>query len=247
MQGRFSCYSNFSKRTKRVRRKKAIAVSGGSKQKPLRPRQRDESGDKSMSEAESNAPSGKRAKNGAVDAVVIKKYANRRLYNTATSSYVTLDFLADMVKNGEDFVVYDAKSGDEITHSVLTQIIFEEESKGQNLLPIQFLRQLIRFYGDSLQNFVPSYLEMSMNAFSQNQDELRQKMRSTFGATPGYAMFEEGVRKNMELYNQAMKMFSPMTNLYTPSKADESADIDDLKAQLAALQEKLEKMEDSDG
>ncbi len=186
----------------------------------------------------------KPAANGADDAVVIKKYANRRLYNTATSSYVTLDFLAEMVKNGEDFVVYDAKSNDDITHSVLTQIIFEEESKGQNLLPIQFLRQLIRFYGDSLQNFVPSYLEMSMNAFSQNQDNLRQKMRDAFGATPGYAMFEEGVRKNMELYNQAMKMFSPMTGMYGQGKTEEDpAEIDELKSQLATLREKLEELE----
>ena len=150
-------------------------------------------------------------KNGAAgEAAVIKKYANRRLYNTATSSYVTLDYLAEMVKNGDDFVVYDAKSGEDITHSVLTQIIFEEESKGQNLLPIQFLRQLIKFYGDSLQSFVPSYLEMSMDAFSKNQEDMRERMRGAFGNTPGYAMFEESVRKNMELYQQAMKMFSPM-------------------------------------
>lgn len=193
-----------------------------------------------------------RASGAAGDAIVIKKYANRRLYNTATSSYVTLDFLAEMVKNGDDFVVYDAKSGDDITHSILTQIIFEEESKGQNLLPIQFLRQLIQFYGDSLQNFVPSYLEMSMNAFSQNQDEMRQKMLGAFGNNPGFAMFEEGVRKNMELYNQAMKMFSPMQNAYTSSQAGsaptggESDQIDELKAQLAALNEKLEMMEKKD-
>lgn len=196
----------------------------------------------------SGRKSAKHRTNGAAgDAVVIKKYANRRLYNTATSSYVTLDFLAEMVKNGEDFVVYDAKSGDDITHSVLTQIIFEEESKGQNLLPIQFLRQLIQFYGDSLQNFVPSYLEMSMNAFSQNQDEMRQKMMGAFGNNPGFAMFEEGVRKNMELYNQAMKMFTPMTNMYAPSQSspnkEDSDQIDELKAQLASLQEKLETME----
>ncbi len=188
-------------------------------------------------------------KNGAAgDATVIKKYANRRLYNTATSSYVTLDFLAEMVKNGEDFVVYDAKSGEDITHSVLTQIIFEEESKGQNLLPIQFLRQLIKFYGDSLQSFVPSYLEMSMDSFSRNQDDLRQRMRDTFGNAPGYAMFEESVRKNMELYQQAMKMFSPMSNIYAgggaPAEAAEDAgQIDDLKSQLAALQKKLEQLE----
>ena len=193
--------------------------------------------------------------NGATDAVVIKKYANRRLYNTATSSYVTLDFLADMVKNGEDFVVYDAKSGDDITHSVLTQIIFEEESKGQSLLPIQFLRQLIQFYGDSLQRFVPSYLEMSMNAFSQNQDDLRHRMRDAFEAAPGYSMFEEGVRKNMELYNQAMKMFSPMTNLYaaqqpgaaSPNKSDDPAEINELKSQLAAMREKIDELEKKGG
>ena len=193
----------------------------------------------------------KARKNGSAgEATVIKKYANRRLYNTATSSYVTLDFLADMVKNGDDFVVYDAKTGEDITHSVLTQIIFEEESKGQNLLPIQFLRQLIKFYGDSLQNFVPSYLEMSMDAFSRNQEELRQRMRDTFGAAPGYAVFEESVRQNMELYNQAMKMFSPVGGMYAPKsdRAENAAaagdEIDELKSQLAALQKKLEKLEE---
>lgn len=209
----------------------------------------------------------KPSKPGSADAngaTVIKKYANRRLYNTATSSYVTLDFLAEMVKDGEDFVVYDAKSGDDITHSVLTQIIFEEESKGQSLLPIEFLRQLIKFYGDSLQNFVPSYLEMSMNAFSQNQEDMRQRMRSTFSGAPGYAMFEETVRKNMELYGQAMKMFAPLSNIYTPGAGGaapgESAEakpaaaaaqkaeseISDLKAQLATLQSQLEKLQDKD-
>ena len=190
------------------------------------------------------------SKNGAAgDATVIKKYANRRLYNTATSSYVTLDFLSEMVKNGEDFVVYDAKSGEDITHSVLTQIIFEEESKGQNLLPIQFLRQLIKFYGDSLQNFVPSYLEMSMDAFSRNQEDLRNRMRETFGSAPGYAMFEDSIRKNMDLYNQALKMFSPMSSVYgegpsEPARSGEDpGEIDDLKSQLATLQKKLEKLE----
>lgn len=199
-------------------------------------------------------------KNGADanGATVIKKYANRRLYNTATSSYVTLDFLAEMVKNGEDFVVYDAKSGDDITHSVLTQIIFEEESKGPNLLPIEFLRQLIKFYGDSLQNFVPSYLEMSMNAFSQNQEDMRKRMRDTFSGAPGYAMFEETVRKNMELYGQAMKMFAPLSNMYTPGAAATGAEetakpaqggeseINDLKAQLATLQNQLDKLQRKD-
>lgn len=185
----------------------------------------------------------------APDAVVIKKYANRRLYNTATSAYVTLDFLSDMVKNGEDFVVFDAKSGEDITRSVLTQIIFEEESKGQNLLPLQFLRQLIKFYGDSLETFVPSYLEMSMDAFARNQDELRGRIRDTFGGAPGYAMFEESVKKNMELYQQAMKMFSPMSSIYpgAPGVAgDQSGEIDALKAQLAALQQKLDKLDEKD-
>ncbi len=192
-------------------------------------------------------------KNGADgEPTIIKKYANRRLYNTATSSYVTLDYLAEMVKNGEDFVVYDAKSGEDITHSVLTQIIFEEESKGQNLLPIQFLRQLIKFYGDSLQNFVPSYLEMSMDAFSNNQDDMREKMQGTFSATPGYAMFEDSVRQNMAMYQQAMNMFSPMAGAGAQesgrpgsSKAAPSkqTDIASIKAQLAALQSQLDKLE----
>ncbi|GJL91436.1 polyhydroxyalkanoate synthesis repressor PhaR [Hyphococcus sp.] len=189
---------------------------------------------------------------GEGEAVVIKKYANRRLYNTSTSSYVTLDFLAEMVKAGEDFVVYDAKSGEDITHSVLTQIIFEEESKGQNLLPIQFLRQLIQFYGDSLQSFVPSYLEMSMDAFSRNQDEMRGRMRDAFGGAPGFTMFEDSVRKNMELYEQAMKMFSPLGGpAYAPQRAsatpktdsDDDTDINALKSQVAALQRKLDKLE----
>lgn len=182
------------------------------------------------------------------DPIVIKKYANRRLYNTATSSYVTLDYLSDMVKHGQDFVVYDAKTGDNITRSVLTQIIFEEESKGQNLLPVQFLRQLIKFYGDNLQSFLPSYLEMSMDAFSKNQEKLRSQMRETFGGAPGYQMFEETARQNMALFEQAMKMFQPMTGVYkqagrASAAVGESEDISDLKAQLAALQRQLDKLE----
>src|SRR5215208_7873980 len=118
----------------------------------------------------------------STEPVTIKKYANRRLYNTGTSTYVTLEDLAAMVKKGEDFVVYDAKSGDEITRSVLTQIIFEQENKeGQNLLPVTVLRQLIRFYGDSLQALVPSYLEFSMANLAQEQQKLRDQMAQTFG------------------------------------------------------------------
>ncbi len=141
--------------------------------------------------------------------VVIKKYANRRLYNTASSAYVTLEHLAEMVREGVDFVVYDAKSGEEITRSVLTQIIFEEENRGENLLPIQFLRQLIGFYGNSMQSLVPTYLEMSMDAFSRQQEQFRGQFAGAFGAAPGVKIYEETVRQNLALFDRAMKMFSP--------------------------------------
>ena len=140
--------------------------------------------------------------------VVIKKYANRRLYNTSTSMYVTLDHLAQMVKDKTDFVVYDAKSGEDITRSVLTQIIFEEESKGQNLLPISFLRQLIGFYGDNLQALVPQYLEMSMQSFAKNQEQMRKAMQGAFGFNP-FAQMEQQTRQSMAMFEQAMKMFNP--------------------------------------
>jgi polyhydroxyalkanoate synthesis repressor PhaR len=141
--------------------------------------------------------------------VVIKKYANRRLYNTATSAYVTLEHLSQMVKDKTDFVVYDAKTGDEITRSVLTQIIFEEESKGgQTLLPIPFLRQLISFYGDSLQGVVPQYLEMSMSQFARNQEQMRSYLRNTFGFNP-FQQFETMGKQNMAMFEQAMRVFNP--------------------------------------
>jgi len=143
------------------------------------------------------------------DAIVIKKYANRRLYNTATSNYVTLDTLSTMVKDGQDFVVQDAKSGADITRSVLTQIIFEEESKGQNLLPISFLRQLIGFYGDSLQTMVPGYLDSTMTAFVQNQDQIRQHMADSIGEANLFRQMEELGLQNMAMFQQAMGMFSP--------------------------------------
>ncbi len=204
-----------------------------------------------MSEAgEQGGKTGKKARN-ADDPVVIKKYANRRLYNTATSSYVTLDYLAEMVKAGQDFVVYDAKTNEEITHSVLTQIIFEEETKGHNLLPIQFLRQLIKFYGDNLQAFVPSYLEMSMDAFANNQEKLRSRMRDTFGAAPGFQMFEEMARQNMALFDQAMKMFTPMGGFYQQAQraasgaasGDDSSELSKLRTELADLKRELSKIE----
>ena len=149
-------------------------------------------------------------KTGRQKPVVIKKYANRRLYNTATSSYVTLDHLCQMVKDDVDFVVYDAKTGEDITRSVLTQIIVEEESKGTNLLPIAFLRQLISFYGHSMQGIVPRYLEHMMGVFAQNQDRLRQQMQETMsGMFPFGTSFEEMSRQNAALMESAMKMFNP--------------------------------------
>jgi len=177
---------------------------------------------------------------------VIKKYANRRLYHTGTSSYVTLEDLAKMVRLGEDFLVYDAKSGDDITRSVLTQIIVEQEGKeGQNLLPVTVLRQLIRFYGDSIQSLVPSYLEFSMNNLSRDQQKLRDQMSSTFGGSVFQTM-EEQVRKNMGLFTEAMRMFTPFTGRPgTPepdSPSDGTADLDSLKRQMADMQAKLDEL-----
>ena len=142
--------------------------------------------------------------------IKIKKYANRRLYNTATSSYVTLDHLAKMVKEGDDFVVQDAKSGDDITRTVLTQIIVEEESKGETLLPISFLRQLIRFYGDSLQALVPRYLEYSMQSFARNQEKMRENIRETMNGLFPFGQFEEMGKQNLVLFENAMRMFPPV-------------------------------------
>src|SRR5258705_1943563 len=140
--------------------------------------------------------------------VVVKKYANRRLYNTATSTYVTLDDLATMIKSGGNFVAYDAKTGEDITRSVLTQIIVEQEHKGQNLLPISFLRQLISLYGDSMQFLVPGYLEQAMVAFARNQEQMRKSLQATFGIFP-FGQFEEMGKQNMALFEQALKMLSP--------------------------------------
>jgi polyhydroxyalkanoate synthesis repressor PhaR len=150
---------------------------------------------------------------GAGERVVIKKYANRRLYNTASSSYVTLEHLSDMVKKGVDFVVYDAKTNEDITRSVLTQIIFEEESQGQSLLPIQFLRQLISFYGDSMQSFLPSYLELSLATFAQQQERMRSQFQA-LGTGAGMGAYEDQIRQNLALFDRAMKMFSPFA--YAP-------------------------------
>jgi polyhydroxyalkanoate synthesis repressor PhaR len=139
--------------------------------------------------------------------IIIKKYANRRLYNTRSSTYVTLEHLCEMVKHGIDFEVRDARTGEDITRSVLTQIIFEEEAKGQNLLPIRFLRQLIKFYGDSLQAFVPGYLDMSMESLAKHQDEVRRRMAEAFGGS-GQAL-EVLARQNLALFEKTMRMFTP--------------------------------------
>ncbi len=206
-----------------------------------------------MSDAKSTGPRPESASGTSGERVVIKKYANRRLYNTASSSYVTLDHLAQMVRDGTDFVVYDAKSNEDITRSVLTQIIFEEESRGQNLLPIQFLRQLIGFYGDSVQSLVPTYLEMSLEAFSRQQEQFRGQFAGAFGAAPGAGVFEESVRQNLALFDRAMKMFSPFAYkaeevaAAKPAPAakasgDEDQSLTDLKAQVEEMRRQIEKL-----
>lgn len=184
--------------------------------------------------------------------ITIKKYANRRLYNTGTSTYVTLDDLAVMVKKGEDFIVQDAKTGEDITHSVLTQIIFEQESKtGNTLLPISFLRQLISYYGDQMQMVVPSFLEHSMKAFNEQQSQIREQMTRAFGDTPltknlqaPIQLMEEQVKRNTEMFHQAMQMFSPFMAPAQPkeTKKADPKDIDELKEQLRALQTKLDSL-----
>ena len=188
-------------------------------------------------------------------AVRIKKYANRRLYNTATSSYVTLDYLSQMVREGQDFTVEDAKTGEDITRSVLTQIIVEEEGKGQNMLPINFLRQLISLYGDNLQFLVPRYLEQSMEAFGRNQDQMRQYMKESFGGIFPFDRFQEMSKQNIAFFEQAMRMWSPFRPnpqgdaagaAAAPAKAEpKSGDLDDLKAQMQALQKQLETLAQS--
>lgn len=225
-----------------------------------------------MSENNENGetPSAKAAsekgEKGAGQKVVIKKYANRRLYNTASSSYVTLEHLSDMVKEGVDFVVYDAKTNDDITRSVLTQIIFEEENRGggQNLLPIQFLRQLIGFYGNSMQAFLPSYLEMSLESFTKQQERMRTQfsgltpgLGGTTKGLPGIGVYEDQIRQNMALFDRAMKMFSPFAYARPedapaapaeppppapPAQQPSEDSLADLKRQLEAMQAQIEKL-----
>ncbi|MBX9841367.1 MAG: polyhydroxyalkanoate synthesis repressor PhaR [Xanthobacteraceae bacterium] len=192
--------------------------------------------------------------------VIIKKYANRRLYNTGTSTYVTLEDLAGMVKAGEDFVVYDAKTNEDITRSVLTQIIFEQENKegGQNLLPINFLRQLIRFYGDSMQMLVPRYLEVSLDSLTKEQSKFREQISQAFGMG-GFGAMEDQVRRNMEMFERTFAMFAPFARQggqsgqaggETPSETKPGSgggdDINELKRQMEEMQKRLDRLGDKE-
>jgi polyhydroxyalkanoate synthesis repressor PhaR len=192
-----------------------------------------------MSNQDHNTPSDKKP-------VIVKKYANRRLYNTATSSYVTLDDLAKLIKEGGDFVACDAKTGEDITRSVLTQIIMEEEQKGRNLLPISFLRQLISFYGDSMQFLVPGYLEQAMIAFARNQEQMRKNLRATFGMFP-FGQFEEMGKQNIAMFERTLRMLSPYAREErpevgepAPARGEEDPRLKRLEDQIAALQRQLD-------
>ena len=181
------------------------------------------------------------------DVTIIKKYANRRLYNTGSSSYITLEHLADMVREKREFKVIDAKSNEDITHNVLTQIIMEEESRGQTMLPVNFLRQLIALYGDSMQAMVPGYLEASMDSFRRNQDQFKAAVEGAFAKTP----FADLAKRNMAFYEAATAAFKPGAGLGTtvtegpaaaPEPESKGDDVAALKAELAALQDKIEKL-----
>ncbi len=187
---------------------------------------------------------------GNGDPVIVKKYANRRLYNTATSTYVTLEDLAELVKEGVDFVVHDAKSGEDLTRSVLAQIIFEQEAKGDNLLPINFLRQLISFYGDSMQSVVPSFLDHSLRSFAREQEKFRDTVAGAFGQNPFQAM-ETQVKQNMAMFERAMGMFMPGGDASPPRAGNDDdapdageppggEDLNSLRDQLDAMQQQLD-------
>ena len=183
------------------------------------------------------------AGDAAPDTVTIKKYANRRLYNTATSKYVTLDNLCDMVRNGEDFVVRDAKSGDDITRQVLTQIIVEQEAKGQNMLPLSFLRQLIQLYGDNVQAFVPRYLELTMDTFTRNQSDMRERMNETFGGMFPVGELEAMAERNMALMQRTMEMFSGIPAGERRAEPKPDGDGQEQPADVGAVLDRLDKMQ----
>ena len=194
--------------------------------------------------------------------ITIKKYANRRLYNTGTSTYVTLEDLATMVKAGDDFLVHDAKTGEDITRQVLAQIIFEQENKeGQSLMPIAFLRQLIRFYGDSMQMLVPRYLEVSIDSLTREQEKFREQIAQAFGGSP-FGALEDQVRRNMQMFEKTFSMFTPFARREGQAAAEEDkgtlpgsseggsssagGDIDGLKRQMEEMQKRLDKLSDKD-
>ena len=195
-----------------------------------------------------------KVQNGGPKVAVVKKYANRRLYNTATSSYVTLDDLSKMVRLGDHFVVYDAKSGEDLTRSILTQIILEEDSKGRNLLPINFLRQLIGFYDDSLRAFLPRYLELSMENFARNQAQIRRYIEGTLGRFFPMGPFEDMARQNMELFQRAATMFTPLPGADgtgnsehafpqpTPTDAGTANQIKELNEKIEVLQQQISEL-----
>ena len=194
-----------------------------------------------------------RKRTSADQPAVVKKYANRRIYNTATSSYVTLDDLSKMVRRGEHFVVYDAKSGEDLTRSILTQIILEEDGKGRNLLPINFLRQLIGYYDDNLRAFLPRYLELSMENFAANQEQIRRYIEGTFGQFFPMNQFEDMARQNMALLQRAATMFTPLQggNAAVPDTAGNAAEHPtptepslDTSAEIKALNDKIEDLQE---
>jgi polyhydroxyalkanoate synthesis repressor PhaR len=186
--------------------------------------------------------------------VTIKKYANRRLYNTATSAYVTLDHLAQMVRDGVDFVVFDAKSGDDITRSILTQIILEAESSGNNLLPVGFLRDIIRSYGDSVQGFLPSYLDLAMKSFTDSREQFSKSLNGGFDLSGPAELFQQAVRANMSMMAEAAKAFTGVVvppalrpNGKATPKADASEELLAMRAQMAAMQARLDKLDGTHG
>jgi polyhydroxyalkanoate synthesis repressor PhaR len=186
--------------------------------------------------------------------IIIKKYANRRLYDTSASRYVTLDHLRELVRQNKEFQVVDAKSGEDLTRGVLAQIIFEEESKGETLLPVEFLRQLIGFYGDSMQSMVPGYLNMTMESFARQQSEMREKMAGAMtDPAASMALMEETAKRNMAMFQQAMKMFTPG---FPPGAAGDAPrpaepsgdgagaddDVKALRSELEAMRARLDKL-----
>ncbi|TIX50069.1 polyhydroxyalkanoate synthesis repressor PhaR [Alteraurantiacibacter aquimixticola] len=172
--------------------------------------------------------------------IIIKKYANRRLYNTQSSSYITLDDLARMTREGVDFQVLDAKTGSDITHAILTQIIMEEEASGEQMLPVSFLRQLISMYGNSMQAMMPSYLEATMDNFRANQANLQEAFKSSMGPDA----FAKMAETNMAMFQAAAEAFIPKGGKAAKPAAGDDDDLDELRAQMKAMQDKLDKMGD---